>query len=109
MFDDVSYLLEPQFHNIPDFLSISPNRRVPSVDNFVLDVNGRVKISHSEIVLVSKTNYEIRNMIFRRGQFSVAQEWRATPFKIVHPRGFKIRNLTGFRTYTSCCFHAALF
>jgi hypothetical protein len=71
---DTSYKLVPSLSiisgnsRVKNRSSIGINKCVPGVDKYVLDVNGRVKISHSEIVLVSKTNYEIKKIFF--SQFS---------------------------------------
>jgi photosystem II stability/assembly factor-like uncharacterized protein/predicted acyltransferase (DUF342 family) len=44
--------------------SIGINKCVPEVDELVLDINGKTKISHSEIVMVSNTKYEIKKIVF---------------------------------------------
>jgi hypothetical protein len=46
--------------------SIGINKCTPSVDNYVFDVNGPIKISHSEIVMVSNTKYEIKKVVFSK-------------------------------------------
>ena len=46
--------------------SIGINKCTPSVDNYIFDVNGPIKISHSEIVMVANTNYEIKKTIFSK-------------------------------------------
>ena len=46
--------------------SIGINKCLPDVDNNVLDVNGRVKICHSEIVMVSNTKYELKRIILSK-------------------------------------------
>jgi hypothetical protein len=46
--------------------SMGINKCTPSVDNYVLDVNGPTKISHSEIVMVANTMYEIKKTVFSK-------------------------------------------
>ena len=46
--------------------SIGINKCTPSVDNYVFDVNGPIKISHSEIVMVANTKYEIKKTVFSK-------------------------------------------
>ena len=40
------------------------NTLFPETDNYVLDINGPVKISHSEIIVIKNVNYFISKMIF---------------------------------------------
>ena len=69
---DASYVLIPALsiisgnNRVQRRSSIGLNKCIPDVDDYVLDVNGPIKISHSEIVMVANTKYEIKKTVFSK-------------------------------------------